>query len=39
MDVRDLATFEDGTFDIAIDKGKGAFVGQRQWYRIMAYDM
>jgi hypothetical protein len=22
MDVRDLATFEDGTFDVAIDKGK-----------------
>ena len=25
MDVRDLTAFEDGTFDIAIDKGKGAF--------------
>jgi len=25
MDVRDLTTFEDGTFDVAIDKGKGAF--------------
>jgi hypothetical protein len=25
MDVRDLTAFEDGTFDVAIDKGKGAF--------------
>jgi len=25
MDVRDLTTFEDGTFDVAIDKGEGAF--------------
>ena len=25
MDVRDLTTFEDGSFDVAIDKGKGAF--------------
>ena len=32
MDVRDLATFEDGTFDIAIDKGKGAFVGHGKGY-------
>ena len=30
MDVRDLTTFEDGTFDIAIDKGKGAFVGDEK---------
>lgn len=32
MDVRDLATFEDGSFDVAIDKGKGAFVVHRRWY-------
>lgn len=25
MDVRDLTTLDDGTFDVAIDKGKGAF--------------
>jgi len=27
MDVRDLTTFEDGTFDVAIDKGEALLVG------------
>jgi len=31
MDVRDLTTFEDGTFDVAIDKGKAILVGHGQW--------